>query len=76
MMPQDIWLALLSASFGLWALVVGWATSSIVKRIDSAAQDLRELDQHMRQFVVNTERRLTRLETINHSAVEAYEARS
>ncbi len=62
-MSQDVWLSLLAGSFGLWALVVGWASTRIVRQIDRGTDSLEKLDDKISEFVTATERRLTRLET-------------
>ena len=62
-MDTQVWLTILSASFGLWAFVVGWAANQVIKRIDIASRDLREMDRHLQQFITATESRLTALET-------------
>ena len=69
MMSQDLWLAVLSASFGLWAIVVGWAANAVVKRIDGAVLDLKELDRKMQHWMQQTENRITRLETVRETSL-------
>ena len=58
----EIVLALLSLAFMLWAGVVAWGVSQVIKRIDSISESVVALDKELSNWVKTTEGRLSRLE--------------
>lgn len=57
-----IFLGVLSIAFTAWAIVVGWATRQVIKRIDHIGGSVDGIDQELKVWVVDTEHRLSKLE--------------
>ena len=61
-MDDEITLRILSASFGAWAVVVGWGIRQVTRRIDQIGDTVKSLDRDLQRWVNQVEGRLATVE--------------